>query len=378
MRHLFLLTTLFFIFQNCSQKVVKNPELTTLYVGTYTQKEGHVDGKAQGIYQLKFDAQTGQITVSDTITGVLNPSFLALAPETGMLYAVNEKSPGTSGFGRLEVYDVRPENFGKKITSMSSGSYAPCHVALDRDRKIAVVANYVGGMVAVLTIGEGKDSHPQYIKLKAVPKTNPRQDDSHPHSAIFSPDEKYVYVPDLGTDRVMIFSYEKEKGMLYPGVVPFVEMPDGSGPRHAVFSADGKRLYVLNELSNKVAVMEVIADGALQQQQIISTLPEGVTAPNNTSADIHFSVDGKMLYTSNRGQNTIAVFKVNPDGSLTAAGHVDTHGEIPRNFHVTKDGKWMMVANQNSGNIALFDLTKGDLPIFVSNTPVGTPVCIIE
>jgi 6-phosphogluconolactonase len=376
MRYTYFLISFCFFFHNCAPKM-STDGLVTLYVGTYTQKEGHVDGKAQGIYQLKFNSTTGQITVADTITGMVNPSFLALALETGMLYAVNEKSPSSEGLGQLEIYDIHPEQFGTKMRSLSTGSYAPCHVVLDKARKIAVVANYVGGTVAVFNLAAGKDSSPQYIHFDKVPKTSSRQEDSHPHSAIFSADEKYVYVTDLGTDRVMIFKYDQEKVQLVPGTVPFVEMPDGSGPRHTVFSPDGKLLYVLNELSNTVAVMEVVADGALKQQQLIATLSEGYTG-NSNAADIHLSKNGKMLYTSNRGSNTITVFKVDEKGNLQSVGQVDTHGTIPRNFHLTNDGKWMMVANQNSGNIALFDLTKGDLPVFVSSTAIGTPVCIVE
>ena len=141
MRYTYFLISfsLFLLFQNCAPKM-STDGLVTLYVGTYTQTEGHVDGKAQGIYQLKFNSTTGQITVADTIAGMVNPSFLALAPETGMLYAVNEKSPGSEGLGQLEIYDIHPEQFGTKLRSLSTGSYAPCHVVLDKARKMAVVA----------------------------------------------------------------------------------------------------------------------------------------------------------------------------------------------------------------------------------------------
>ncbi len=364
---------------NCQNNAKQTPATTTtttnnmtFYIGTYTQKEGHVDGKAVGIYKMTFDPATLELRVSDTITGMTNPSYVALSPDRNTIYAVNETDPGL-----FQAYDLRKESFGQRQGSVGTGAIAPCHISVDKAGKLAVVANYAGGMVSVFPLPLTDQTTPQLIQLPKVTKSSPRQDDSHPHSSIISPDERFVYVANLGTDRVMIYQYDQTQRKLVPAAVPFFEMPDGTGPRHMAFSSDGKILYVVGELNNTVAVMQVSENGSFQQLQSLSTLPASFQEPS-TIADVHLSKDGKFLYASNRGHNSIAVFKIDNTGALESIGHVDTHGKTPRNFHITNDGNWMLVANQDTGNVALFDLRKGDLPVFVKSVEVGTPVCVAE
>ena len=349
----------------------------TFYIGTYTQKEGHVDGKAAGIYKMTFDPATLDLRVTDTMQGMVNPSFVALSPDHNTLYAVNEIGPGTDAVGRFEAYDLRAGTFGQRQASVGTGAHAPCHISVDKSGQLAVVTNYVGGVVCAFSLPLTDQTVPQLIQLPNVPRTNPRQESSHPHSSVISPDGRFVYVADLGTDRVMIYQYDQAQHKLLPAETPFVELPDGSGPRHMAFSTDGKTLYIVNELNNTVAVTQVAENGTLQIRQSLTTLPATFQGASNI-ADVHLSKDGKVLYVSNRGHNSIAVFRVDAAGSLQPVGHVDTHGQIPRNFHLTNDGNWMLVANQNTGNIALFDLRKGDLPVFVKIVEVGTPVCVAE
>ncbi len=349
----------------------------TFYVGTYTQKEGHVDGKGDGIYKMTFQPATLDLRVTDTIRGMTNPSFVALSPDHNVLYAVNEISPGTDAIGRFEAYDLRPATFGQRQASVGTASHAPCHISLDKNAQLAVVCNYLGGMVCAfpLPLGDGTDR--QLIRLPDLPKSHPRQESSHPHSSVFSPDGRFVYVADLGVDHVMIYRYDQAKRRLEPAETPFLELPDASGPRHMAFSPDGKILYILNELSSTVAVTRVQDNGALQIEQVITTLPASFQGAN-TTADLHRSKDGRWLYASNRGHNSIAVFRIDGMGKLESAGEVDTHGKTPRNFHLTDDGNWLLVANQDTGNISLYDLRKGDLPVFVKSVDVGTPVCIVQ
>lgn len=349
----------------------------TFYIGTYTQKEGHVDGKAQGIYQMTFHPATLDLRVTATIPGMTNPSFVALSPDKNTLYAVNEISPGTDALGRFEAYDLRPGTFGKRLASVGTAAHAPCHINLDKKGQLAVVCNYVGGMVCAFPLPLTDQSIPQLFQMTNVPKTSSRQESSHPHSSVFSPDERFLYVADLGTDRIMIYRYDRAQRKLIPAETPFLAMPDGTGPRHMAFAPDGKVLYIINELNNTVAAMQVFDNGSLQQRQSLPTLPASFKGNNNT-ADIHLSKDGNFLYASNRGHNSIAVFRRDATGALQSIGHVDTGGKTPRNFHLTNDGHWLLVANQDSGNVTLFDLRKGDLPVLVKSVPVGTPVCIVE
>ncbi len=362
---------------NCQNNIKSTPANMTFYIGTYTQKEGHVDGNAAGIYKMSFDPATLDLHVTDTIRGMINPSFVALSPDHNTLYAVNEISPGTDAIGRFEAYDLRAASFGQRLASLSTAAHAPCHISLDKNAQMAVVCNYVGGVVCAFPLPLTDQTERQLIYLDDVPKLNPRQESSHPHSSVISPDERFVYVANLGTDRVMIYQYDHAQRKLLPAEQPFLEMPDATGPRHMAFSSNGKILYILNELNSTVAATQVMENGSLEHSQFLSTLPASFQG-SNTPADIHLSKDGKFLYTSNRGHNSIAVFSIDAAGALQSVGYVDTHGKTPRNFHLTNDGNWMLVANQDTRNIALFDLRKGDLPVFVKSVDVGTPVCIVE
>ncbi len=361
----------------CQNNAKPTADMMTFYIGTYTQKEGHVDGKGDGIYKMQFDPATLELRVTDTIRGMANPSFIALSPDRQVLYAVNEISPGTDAIGRFEAYSLQPASFGQRQASVGTGAHAPCHISLEKNAQLAVVSNYVGGVVCAFSLPLTNQTTPQLIQLPNVPKTSPRQEASHPHSSVISPDGRFVYVADLGTDRVMAYQYDRTQQKLVPAETPFVEMPDGAGPRHMAFGSDGKILYILNELSNTVAVVQVLENGGLQQRQLLPTLPASFQGAN-TTADIHLSKDGRFLYASNRGHNSIAVFRIDSEGAWQALGHVDTHGKTPRNFHLTNDGHWLLVANQDTDNISLFDLRKGDLPVFVKSVAVSTPVCIVE
>jgi 6-phosphogluconolactonase len=360
----------------CHTTIPKSAKMT-FFIGTYTQHEGHVDGKGNGIYKMTLDPETLDCQVVDTIKGMVNPSFLALSGDQTMLYAVNEISPGGVDTGRLEVYSIGEGTFGKKLFAGSTGSFAPCHVALHPKETMAVVSNYVGGKVAVFPLPLGENTQPQLLQLPSVTKKHPRQEASHPHSAIFSLDGTMVYVADLGTDRIMAYQVDASNHTLTPATVPYVELPDGSGPRHMCLAANGTILYALCELSNQVAVLEVSDKGVLTLKQQINTLPATFQG-ENTSADIHLASDGRHLYTSNRGHNSIAVFSVAADGALQVQGHVETKGKTPRNFHLSNDGNWLLVANQDSDDITLFSLKKPGLPEYVKSIKVNTPVAIVE
>ncbi len=389
-KQLFFATLIFCL---ACQSKTNSTKTRTFFIGTYTQKEGHVDGKGDGIYKMTFDPKTLDLKITDTIKSMTNPSFLALSNDNFRLFAVNEISPGTPDYGKLEVYGITSADFGKtekygigsadfgqKLAAASTESYASCHVILDKNERVAIVSNYLGG-VSVFQLPLKNDSKPQILQFPKVAKASPRQENSHPHSAIFSPDGQRVYIADLGTDRIMQFQFDAAQQKLVPAATPFFELPDGCGPRHLAFSNDGKTLFVLCELSNEVAVLVSpearLENGNLKKNQIIGTLPADFKGSSD-GADIHISKNGQFLYASNRGHNSIAVFKINENGSLETIGHVDCHGKIPRNFHLTSDGNWMLVANQNSDNIALFDLQKGELPVFVKNVEVKTPVSIVE
>ncbi len=311
------------------------------------------------------------------------PSYLALAPSRRYLYAVNEveefsgkKSGAVSAFnvdqrtGELTLLNQQPSLGG-----------APCYVTVDRAGKFVLVANYSGGNVAVLpvrrdgSLGEATD-----VKQNLGSSINTeRQAGPHAHCVELDPANRFAYVCDLGIDKVMIFRFDRRQGKLIPGERPWVQLKPGAGPRHLTFHPGGKYAYVMNEMHVTVtAFAHVRANGDLKELQTLATLPRDPTAADS-GADIHVSPDGRFLYCSNRGHDSIAAFKINPsNGTLTFIAHEPTGGKTPRNFAVDPTGAFLLVANQNSDNIVTFrrDKKTGRLSPTGHAVEAPSPVCL--
>lgn len=351
-----------------------------LYVGTYTQKEGHVDGKAQGIYQYKTNLELGTLTNRTVIDGIVNPSFLELSPDGTRLYAVSEIGAKDDTTGYVMAYAIQPQS--KAVTPVSRQvtlGFAPCHISVDRARKWLFLTNYVGGKVLVyaLTTDGFIGGIADTITLEGS-GPHPEQEASHPHSAILSPDNRFVYVSDKGTDKVMIYQLDRQKGKLNPAEQPFVQVQAGAGPRHFTFHPQLPYAYLINELDATVNAFQYNSEnGGLQEIQSISTLPESYDG-FNACADIHISPDGKFLYGSNRGHDSIVIYRINQkNGQLTLVGHQPTQGEFPRNFALAPGGDFLFVANQNSDNIVIFRVNKDDGTLTPAHEAVcPTPVCL--
>jgi 6-phosphogluconolactonase len=344
-----------------------------LFVGTYTKKEGHVDGKGAGIYLLSVAAgQARQLSVSG---GIINPSFLALAPGGRFLYAVSETGPDVDSTGYVYAYQAEGDSL-RFLNRQPSYSFAPCHISIHPSGRFALVANYVGGVFALYPLeANGRLGEASAVVRLAGSGPHPRQESSHPHSAGISPDGRFAYIPDLGTDKVMIYQIDTVAAGLQPA--GYAAVPPGSGPRHITFSADGRFAYVINELSSTIsAFRREPASGQLDSLQLISTLPEGFE-DDNYCADIHLSPDGRFLYGSNRGHNSLAIFAVDvQSGRLSALGHEPTRGDFPRNFALAPDGSAAYVANQNTGNIAVFQIKADGLLQYQSEISIPSPVCL--
>jgi 6-phosphogluconolactonase len=350
-----------------------------LLVGTYTRKEGHVNGKGEGIYGLHCDPKKGTLTIENTALGIINPSFIALSHDKKRLFAVEEIALDTTRAGMITSFRVKGNQL-ERINSVTSFGNAPCHVSTTKSGKYVFVANYLSGTVVMYRvgadgslIGDENTSPVQHFTGRGI---TARQESSHTHSVVLSPDEKYLYIQDLGTDFIHIFKIDEAKGTM--DFVRDVSVAAGAGPRHLVFHPTKALAYVVNELNSTVTAFKFNpSDGDLTTFQTISTLPEGVDGAKNLCADIHITPNGNFLYASNRGHDSLAGYAIQPDGTLKFINTTSIKGKFPRNFAIHPSGKRLYVANQNSDNIVMFDIKKDGNLVFKTSTEVKTPVCLI-
>jgi 6-phosphogluconolactonase len=346
------------------------------YVGTYT------DHGSKGIYAFRFDSATGESSSLGLAAESTAPSFLAIAPSGRFLYAVNEISQfNGQPTGAVSAFAVQPKT--AKLTLLNqvpSRGEGPAHIALDRSGKYALVSNYDRGSIAVFPLlqdgrlGEATAS----VQHKGSSMNKERQEGPHAHAAVFSPDNRFVIVADLGLDQLLVYRFDAAQGTL--GSDPQIARTvPGAGPRHLVFDATGRYLYVINEMqSTVVAYAYGAANGALSEVQIVSALPKGFPRTSE-AAEIEVHSSSKFLFASNRGDDSIAVFAVNPkDGTLTPVEIDSTGGKTPRNFVLDPTGTWLLAANQDSGNIAVFrvDPRTGHLTRSGPELHVASPVCV--
>ncbi len=346
-----------------------------LLIGTYTKS-----GKSEGIYVYEFDTKTGKTTYKNKATGLNNPSYLALSKDEKHVYAVSEAGPGKGGASAFA--------FNKKTGALSflnskpSIGDGPCYIAVDDQNKHIFLANYGGGSLTAIPLnsdGSLGDTN-QHIKYEGSSVNKDRQSAPHVHSTVLSPDNEYLFVSDLGTDKINIYKYnsENQEMPLKNARTPFVSVIPGSGPRHFDFHPNHKFAYSIQEMSGNVSVFKY-GNGSIELVENVSSIPADYKG-NIWSADIHVSPDGKFLYTSTRDQlNEIVIFKIDKSsGKLTLAGRHSSLGKAPRNFVIDPGGNFLLVANQNSDNIVVLkrDKTTGLLKHTGEELKIGSPVCL--
>jgi len=352
-----------------------------MFVGTYTKSEPHVKGKAEGVYQMLLDPATGQLQQQGVTKDVVNPSFIAISPNRKYLYAVNEVGADLAPEGWITAFRIDP-NVPRPIllNRHTTKGQSPCHIVVEQTGQYALVANYVGGVVAMLPIQEDGKLRPSVFEVQLEGSgPHPQQQSSHPHMVCLSPDNRFVYIPDKGADRIHIFWMDLEDGRLVPATYPSVKVQPGAGPRHMTFHPNNRFAYLINELDATVnAYSWDPSTGMLEEFQSISTLPENFESSENYCADIHISPDGRFLYGSNRGHDSIVIYAIDQEnGELTLVGHEATRGEFPRNFLVSPEGGFLYVANQNTDNITIFERNadRGTLT-YNGQFRIPTPVCL--
>jgi 6-phosphogluconolactonase len=344
-----------------------------VYVGTYTTKG------SEGIYIYQMDPSSGALKPIGKATGIDNPSFLTVHTNQRYLYAINEvhqPEGAVSAFAR----DAKTGALTLLNTQPSHGT-SPCHVCVDQTGHVAIVANYSSGSVAAYpiqedgTLGEASDVI-QHHGSSIHPQ---RQSGPHAHSTTIDPGNRYAFVADLGLDKIMIYQLDVDAGKLKPNPkMPWTKVKAGAGPRHFAFHPQGPFAYVIDELDSTITAFEYQAAwGTLEIQQIVSTLPVDFQG-QNTCADVHITPDGKFLYGSNRGHDSIVIYKINENGTLTHVGHEPTQGRNPRNFALDPSGTYLFAANQDTDTIVTFriDQQTGKLAPTGHVTEVPTPVCV--
>lgn len=343
-----------------------------LLIGTYTT------GKSEGIYVYKFNTATAENSLV-SVAKSSNPSFLAVSPNNKMMYAVNENADSTiTPMGGTVTAFAFNNGILTEINKQPSGGKHPCYVTIDKTGHWVFAGNYSSGTVGVLSVNKNGslDTLQQIVQHQGSSINTQRQQAPHVHATVLSANDKYLFVPDLGIDKVMVYAFNKKKGTLK--LKSSAASEPGSGPRHFILDAANNFAYLMEELTGTVSCYKV-KKGKLKFEQRISALPAGFKGAIG-SADIHISPDGKFLYCSNRGDaNTISIFSVHPtDGKLSLIGHQSTLGKTPRNFNFTPGGNFLLVANQNSDEVVIFkvDKTTGLLTDTGKRISVFNPVCL--
>lgn len=349
-----------------------------VYIGTYTR------GDSKGIYVCELDRITGTLSEPRLAGEAVNPSFLAIHPSGRWLYAVGEISDfdGTKTGGVSAFAIDRQTGQLKLLNQQSSRGAGPCHVVVDEAGRNALVANYGGGSVACLPIkADGQLAEASSFVQHTGSSVNPRRQEApHAHSINVDPSGRFAVVADLGLDKVLVYRFESRQGELVPNDPPAASVEPGGGPRHFAFHPNGRFGYTNNEITSTVTAFEYDARrGVLTELETLSTLPADFDKEQNSTAEIRVHPNGKFLYVSNRGHNSIAIFTIDPStGRLTAAGHESTRGEIPRNFNLDPSGRFLLAANQDADNVVVFrvDASTGQLEATGSEVNVPSPVCI--
>jgi 6-phosphogluconolactonase len=330
-----------------------------------------------------MDVSSGALEFASKVTGLDNPTFLAISPDQHFLYAASEvdESAGQPG-GAVSAFSIAPKTGTLTyLNQRSSGGALCCHLSVDKTRNFVLVANYGGGSVAVLPIeqdgrvGEATD----FVQHRGSSIDPQRQQGPHAHSIVLDAANRYAFAPELGLDRIMIYRLDVAEGKLIPSDKPWAQVRPGAGPRHFTFHPNGRYAYVINELNSTFTAFAYDeTNGALTEIQTVSTLPDDFAGTSHC-ADVHVSPSGKFLYGSNRGHDSIVVFAIDGDtGRLTYVDHEPTQGETPRNFAIDATGTFLLAANQDTDTIVTFriDQQTGKLEATGDVTEVPMPVCL--
>ena len=333
-----------------------------------------------GIHAFSFDGTSGTLTPHGSFRGILNPSYVVVHPNRQWLYAASETAKeGDGQFGQVWSFRFTREPFAlESMNHQTTDGDWPCHLRIDATGKWIIAANYGTGNAAVYPILDDGSlgAMTDFVQHSGTGPNAARQEGPHAHSSTFTPDNRFVIIADLGIDQLVIYSFDAATGKF--GRHSVAKSQPGAGPRHTIFHPNGKWFYAANELGCTVSVYEYDAvQGTLEEKQNISTLPSDAqvnalpNGPETIVADIHISDSGKRLYVSNRGHNSIAVYDIQDDGSLSLVSIPSCGGDWPRNFALAPGGGFMLVANQYSNEVCV-------LPVLEGKEALGAPTARVS
>ncbi len=368
-RSTFQATLLLIAFAHALPAFAMNSHL--IFLGTYTRDGSH------GIYAVRLDGATGSLSKPTLAAESPNPAWITFSPDKKFLYAINESQAQAVGF----AVDAANAKLTPLPAAPSPAAQPPAHLAVDATGRTLIAANYREGYVASMAIhADGTLGAPMAIKHTGKGPNPTRQDQPHVHSVTISPDNRFAIICDLGLDKIYTYALDPAAAKLTPANPPFVATAPGAGPQHFKFGPDGRRAYAINEMGGTIAAYDyAAATGALTPRQTVPTLPADFE-DENTTAEIRIHPNGKFLYGSNRGHDSLAVFAIHPGtGLLTPVEIVASGGKTPRNFALSPDGAWLVCAHQDSGNLTVFrvDAATGRLTRLPGEAAVPLCVCVL-
>ncbi|CAG5070578.1 6-phosphogluconolactonase [Dyadobacter sp. CECT 9623] len=337
------------------------------YIGTQDK------GANSSITLCELNLSTGQITVIDTFNNSVGPGYVAISSNKKFLYAAG-------GNNKIDAYAIGGDKKLTYLNSQSSEGANPCHVAVHPSGKMVLAANYTGGSFSAYpATADGKLGAPSYTEQYTGTGPNEkRQEKAHAHFATASPDGKYVYVTDLGSDKVMNYVVDSKANKLIPNPAqPFFSGKPGAGPRHLIIHPSGKSLFLLNELEASLTACTIDKKGVITAGKTYPTIPTDFSGAN-TSAAIHLHPNGKFVYVSNRGHNSITGFAIKADGDLEMIDQQTKSIATPRDFNIDPSGKIMIVANQSTDNLVVYDIDQatGKFTFKHESIAVKSPICV--
>lgn len=339
----------------------------------------YADAADPGLYVGRYDAEHGRIAIVEQVDGLRNPTFLDIDTEASVIYTIAE-AVNEDGEKCGEAAAYRLDAAAGKLSPINRAITVPaptCHLTLDRTRRSVIVASYHGGMIGLSPVQEdgGLGTLAELHQHEGA-SVLPVQDRPRAHSVTLDAANRYAVACDLGLDRLIVYALDADARRLTPHSETAIA--PGSGPRHFAFHPSQQFGYVINELNSTITALRYDADhGVLTEMQTVSTLPEGY-AGDSATADIHLSPDGRFLYGSNRGHDSLAVYAVGTDGLLTLVEHAPTLGGHPRNFGIAPDGRFVLVANRDGNHVVTFrrDAETGKLTPTGDELRVSKPVCV--